>query len=415
MVVCFGTAGTGKTATVMSKRPRKTETLVAHLGRAPYTSFGAVNPPVYHASTILFDSLEAYETRDPTQRPRAPSYGRSGTPTSFALEDAVAELEGGHRSFLLCSGLAALNVAILSLVASGGHALICDACYAPMRSFCDDLLARVGVAVQYYDPLIGGGISDLFKPNTQMVHLESPGSLTFEMQDVPAIAAAARAAGIPTMMDNTWATFLNFKPLEHGIKVSVQAGTKYLVGHSDAMFGVITCTEELTPRLGRTVRQLGQCAGPDDVYLALRGLRTMAVRLPRHQDNALALCRWLARRPEVDRILYPALPGDPGHEIWRRDFTGASGLFGLVLARPYSDAALGALMNGLELFGIGSSWGGFESLMIRTRPEQGRTATTWTAPGPSLRVHAGLEDPDDLIADLEAGFARLARAAEEQG
>jgi cystathionine beta-lyase len=394
----------------MSKRPRKTETLLAHLGRAPHTSFGAVNPPVYHASTILFDSLEAYETKDRTQKQGTRSYGRMGTPTSFALEDAVAELEGGHRSFLLCSGLAALNVAVLALVADGGHALICDAVYMPTRKFCDGLLTRLGIEVEYYDPLIGAGISELFKPNTQVVHLESPGSITFEMQDVPAIAAAAKSASIPTVMDNTWASFLNFKPLEHGIDVSVQAGTKYLVGHSDAMFGVITCTEEIEAELRRAVRQLGQCAGPDDVYLALRGLRTMAVRLPRHQETALALCRWLAERPEVDKVLYPALPEDPGHGIWRRDFTGASGLFGFILARPYSDAALGAMMDGLELFGMGSSWGGFESLMIRTHPERSRTATRWTAPGPSLRIHAGLEDPGDLIADLEMGFDRLARA-----
>jgi cystathionine beta-lyase len=394
----------------MSKRPRKTETLLAHLGRAPYTSFGTVNPPVYHASTILFDSLNAYETKDRTQTQGTRSYGRVGTPTSFALEDAVAELEGGHRSFLLCSGLAALNVALLALVAGGGHALICDAVYMPTRKFCDGLLTRLGIEVEYYDPLIGAGISELFKPNTQVVHLESPGSITFEMQDVPAIAAAAKPAGIPTVMDNTWATFLNFKPLDYGIDVSVQAGTKYLVGHSDAMFGVVTCTEEIEPELRQTTRQLGQCAGPDDVYLALRGLRTMAVRLPRHQETALALCRWLTERPEVDTVLYPALPEDPGHEIWRRDFTGASGLFGFVLARPYSDAALGAMMDGLELFGMGSSWGGFESLMIRTHPERSRTATRWTAPGPSLRIHAGLEDPGDLIADLEMGFDRLARA-----
>jgi len=397
----------------MSNSPdkHKTGTLLAHLGRQSDATFGSVNPPVYHASTILFDTLDAYESKNPSLWPHKPSYGRSGTPTSFALEDAVAELEGGDRSFLFCSGLAAIAVTLLALVEAGGHALICDACYGPVRRFCDGVLARFGVEVEYYDPLIGAGIAARFKANTQVVHLESPGSLTFEMLDVPAIAAAAAAAGIPTMMDNSWATFLNFKPLEHGIDVSVQAGTKYLVGHSDAMFGVVTCTRRTEAMLNRTVRHLGQCAGPDDVYLALRGLRTLAVRLPRHQDTALALCRWLAGRAEVDRVLWPALPDDPGHEIWRRDFAGASGLFGIVLARPYSDAALGAMLNGLELFGIGSSWGGFESLMIRTRPEEGRTATTWTAPGPCLRVHAGLEDPDDLIADLDAGFERLAEAA----
>ena len=398
-----------------SKRTRKTETLLAHLGRAPHTPFGTVNPAVHHASTILFDSLAAYEIKDRPYRHGTPNYGRVGTPTSFALEDAVTELEGGHRTFLLCSGLAALNIAILSQVSNGGHALICDAVYTPTRRFCDGLLSQFGIEVEYYDPLIGAGISSLFRPNTQVVHLESPGSMTFEMQDVPAIAAAAKPAGIPTVMDNTWGSSIYFKPLKHGIDVSVQAGTKYLVGHSDAMFGTITCTEELEPKLSRAVRQLGQCAGPDDIYLALRGLRTLAVRLARHQATALALCRWLAERREVERVLYPALPEDPGHGIWRRDYAGASGLFGFVLARPYSDAAIGAFADGLELFGIGSSWGGFESLIIRTDPTGTRTATQWAAPGPSFRIHAGLEDPGDLIADLDAGFARLAAAEEQAG
>lgn len=399
----------------MTKRERKPETLLAHLGREPNTPFGLVNPPVCHASTILFETLAEYEVKDRSQAQGTMSYGRAGTPTSFALEEAVAALEGGHRSFLLCSGLAAVTVGLLSVVESGGHALVTDTAYAPSRRFCDGLLARLGVEVEYYDPLIGAGIEGLFRANTQAVFIESPGSLTFEVQDVPAIAAAAKAAGVRTVMDNTWATFLYFKPLDHGIDVSVQSGTKYLVGHSDAMFGVITCGEEIEPRVRSTVKQLGQCAGPDDVYLALRGLRTMAVRLARHQDTALALCRWLAERPEVERVLYPALPGDPGHEIWRRDFTGASGLFGFVLAQPYSSAQLGALVDELALFGIGSSWGGFESLMIRGYPEKIRTAAPWSAPGPTMRIHAGLEDPGDLIADLEAGFERLARAGRDGG
>jgi len=399
----------------MSKRSHKTETLLAHLGRAPHTPYGTVNPGVYHASTILFDRLADYEGKDRPYRHGRPSYGRTGTPTGFALEDAVTALEGGHCCFLLCSGLAALNVAILSQVSNGGHALVCDAVYTPARRFCDGLLSQFGVEVEYYDPLIGAGISSLFRPNTQVVHLESPGSMTFEMQDVPAIAAATKSAGIPTVMDNSWGSFIYFNPLLNGVDISVQAGTKYLVGHSDAMFGTVTCNEALEPKLGRAVRQLGQCAGPDDIYLALRGLRTLAVRLARHQSTALALCRWLAARPEVDRVLYPALPGDPGHEIWRRDYGGASGLFGFVLARPYSDAAVGAFVDGLELFGIGSSWGGFESLIIRTDPKTSRTATEWATPGPSFRIHAGLEDPDDLIADLDAGFARLARAAGDEG
>ena len=340
-------------------------------------------------------------------------YGRLGTPTSFALEDAVARLEGGHASMAVTSGLAAISTAILALVASGDHILVSDSVYQPTRKFCDAMLKRLGVETSYFDPALGSEIAALIRPNTRLVFLESPGSLTFEVQDVPAIAKVAKAAGAAVLWDTTWAASLQCRPFELGADISIQAATKYIVGHSDAMLGLITTSEAYAKPIRKAVWELGQGAGPDDVYLGLRGLRTLSVRLARHQETGLALAQWLAARPEVERVLHPGLPGDPGHELWRRDFTGACGLFGLVLRPPCPRAAMAALIEGLELFGLGSSWGGYESLLIATYPERTRSATTWDAPGRTLRVHAGLEDPADLIADLEAGFERFNRAVRE--
>ena len=285
-----------------------------------------------------------------------------------------------------------------------------DSAYAPTRQFCDRVLARFGVETTYYDPLIGAGIEQLIRPNTKVIFLESPGSLTFEVQDVPAITGVARGRGVLTMLDNTWATPLYFKAFGHGIDVVVQAATKYIGGHSDLMMGIVTCTDAFYEPLRKGMYDLGSYVSPDDCYQALRGLRTLSVRLERHQANALRLATWLRTRPEVARVLYPALPDDPGHALWRRDFLGASGLFGVVL-RPCSDAAVAAMVEGLALFGMGFSWGGYESLIVPTHPERYRTATAWHAEGPCLRIHAGLEDPEDLIADLAAGFDRLNQAA----
>jgi cystathionine beta-lyase len=284
--------------------------------------------------------------------------------------------------------------------------LVPDSTYFPARKICRDLLRRLGVETTFYDPRVGAGIAELIRDDTMLVYMESPGSLTFEVQDVPAIVAAAKAAGVPTAIDNTWATPLFCKPMELGVDVVVHAATKYLVGHSDAMLGVVVSHEAHYESLRRTSQLLGCAAAPDDVFLGLRGLRTLAVRLERHQANALRLTGWLAQRPEVDRLLYPALSEDPGHALWRRDFTGASGLFGLTL-KPCSREAVLALIDGLELYGIGASWGGYESLVLLTDPASMRSATRWQPPGPTLRIHAGLEHADDLIADLEAGFARL--------
>jgi cystathionine beta-lyase len=338
-------------------------------------------------------------------------YGRYGTPTTFAFEQAVAALEGGEKAMALPSGLGAITVALTSFTRAGDHVLVTDSVYEPVRSLCGNFLERFGVEVTYFDPRAGAGLAPLMRPNTRIVYLESPGSLTFEVQDVPAIAAVAHGGGALVVVDNTWATPLFCKPLRLGADIVLHAATKYLVGHSDAMLGVVVASAELWRKMKLNGHGMGFCAAPDDCYLALRGLRTLSVRLRRHQENALTLARWLAGRPEVERLLYPALPDDPGHALWRRDFTGACGLFGVVL-QPCPEPALAAMLDGLRLFGMGFSWGGYESLILPVKPERRRTATRWEAAGPTLRIHAGLEDPQDLIADLEAGFARLAVARE---
>jgi cystathionine beta-lyase len=281
-----------------------------------------------------------------------------------------------------------------------------DSVYGPVRNFSNNFLQRFGVQATFYDPLIGAGIAELIRDNTRALYLESPGSLTFEVQDVPAMVAAAKARRITTLIDNTWAAPLFFKPLALGVDIEAIAATKYIVGHSDAMMGVVVCTEQSFPPLREAASLLGNHAAPDDCYLALRGLRTAGVRMRRHEEQALALARWLGERREVERVLHPALPSCPGHEHWRRDFTGSSGLFGIVLRRDVPKPAVDAMLDGMELFAMGASWGGFESLIMPQHPERLRSAKPWDS-GPVLRIHAGLEDQDDLIADLERGFARL--------
>ncbi|KIX11114.1 cystathionine beta-lyase [Dethiosulfatarculus sandiegensis] len=386
----------------------KTDTRIIHSGRHPEENHGVVNPPVYHASTILFPTVEKLEHRDPTKR-KSIHYGLYGTPTTFGLEDALAELEGGYDTKLFPSGLAAITVPMMAYLKAGDHLLMVDSVYGPTRRFCDNWLTRFGVETTYYDPMIGAGIRDLFKGNTKLVFLESPGSITFEVQDVPAICAEAKARGITTMIDNTWATPLYFKPFEHGVDVSLHAGTKYINGHSDVMLGTATATEEAFPALSKAATEFGQTIAPDDSYLALRGLRTISLRLNRHEKTALKLAHWLEDRVEVERVLHPALPSCPGHEFWKRDFLGSSGLFGLLL-KPASKKALAAMLDNMELFKMGYSWGGFESLILPHDPADIRTATKWQAEGPLLRLHAGLEDPEDLIRDLEKGFERLNQA-----
>jgi cysteine-S-conjugate beta-lyase len=375
-------------------------------GRDPFAQHGYVNPPVYHASTLLYRSAEDYLAHRSRYQ-----YGRRGTPTSEALSDAIAELEGPSCAgvTLLPSGLAACSIALMATLKAGDHVLVTDNVYQPTRIFCDGNLSRQGVSTTYYDPLIGSGIASLFKPNTRAVYLESPGSLSFEIQDVPTIAAAAHAHGAVVLMDNTWASPLYFRALEKGVDLVVQSGSKYIGGHSDLMLGTISANRTTWPQLIKTVHAMGLCVGPDDMYLGLRGLRTMGVRLAQHYAAGLAVARWLEVRPEVLRVIHPALDGHPGHAIWQRDYTGASGLFSVVF-KPMPQAAVFAFVDALTLFGIGASWGGYESLIIPFDCTAVRTATRWAPGGPTVRLHIGLEAVDDLIADLEHGFAAMAKA-----
>lgn len=378
---------------------------LVHAGRDPDRYEGVVNTPVYHASTVLFPTVEKLHQASANPLDRV-YYGRFGTPTHFAFEEALSELEEGYRSITTSSGLAAISVALFSCLQQGDHVLVADTVYGPTRKFCNGMLQRMGVETTYYDPLAGASIEALIQPNTKGIFLESPGSLTFEIQDVPAISKVAHAAGLTVILDNTWATPLLFKAIKHGVDIVVHAATKYIVGHADAMLGALVCTKETYESVKRTAIELGNCAGPDDVNLGLRGLRSLHARLQQHADNAMQLCRWFAKQPEVDRVLYPALETDPGHKIWKRDFTGASGLFGVVMKDSVSEASVTAMLDGMQLFGMGYSWGGYESLILPTRPAELRTATKWDT-GPCLRVHAGLEAVEDLIADFEAGFNRL--------
>jgi cystathionine beta-lyase len=386
--------------------PLKPATRVVTGGRDPFSYHGFVNPPVFHASTVLYPSAEDFLAHRGRYQ-----YGRRGTPTSDALADALKELEGERCAgvALLPSGLAAVCTALLAVLAAGDHVLVADSVYLPTRIFCDGVLARCGVETSYYDPLMGEGIAALMRANTRAVYVESPGSLSFEVQDVPAIASVAHACGAIVLMDNTWATPLFFRALDKGVDLAIQSGTKYIGGHSDVLLGTVSANEAAWPRLTETVNAMGQCVGPDDMYLALRGLRTMAVRLAAHDAAGLTVARWLQGRPEVARVLHPALETDPGHALWKRDFTGACGLFGAVF-KPVAAHAANAFVDALTLFGIGASWGGYESLAIPFDATRMRTATRWAPGGPTVRLHIGLEGVDDLIADLERGFAALAAA-----
>ena len=384
--------------------PRRPATDIVHSGRDPFAHHGFVNTPVYRGSTVLFKTLDSFERRDQRY-----VYGRRGTPTSEALEAAIAHLEGGARTWLAPSGAAAIATALLSFLKAGDHILVADAVYQPTRKICDGPLKRFGVETTYYDPTIGAGIVKLMRPNTALVYTESPGSQTFEVQDIPAIAAAAHEGGALLAIDNTWASPLYFKPFAHGADISIQAGTKYIVGHADAMLGAVTVTEPLAGKLVEEAGGLGICAGTEEMYLGLRGFRTLEVRLERHWRSGLEIARWLEGRPEVARVLHPALPTHPQHELWKRDFLGASGLFSVVL-KPCSKRAVAAMLEGYELFGMGASWGGYESLALPFDAAKGRSATVWQPEGPTVRFHIGLEDVDDLKADLEAGFTRLAAA-----
>lgn len=390
----------------MSKLPPKPQniserTRLVHAGREPFEQHGFVNTPIYRGSTVLYPT-----TDDLLHRRGRYSYGTKGTPTTNSLETAWTELTGAAGTVLAPSGLAAVTVALMSCLKAGDHLLMTDSVYLPTRQFCNGVLKNFGVETTYYDPQIGAGIAALIRPNTTAVFTEAPGSQSLEMQDIPAIADVAHRHGAVVLMDNTWATPLLFPPHERGVDIAIEAGTKYLSGGSDLLLGMVSANERCFKRLRETYDSFAMCPGPEDVFLGLRGLRTMALRLREHESQALGLARWLEGRPEVARVLHPALETYPGHEIWKRDFKGSSGLFSVIL-KPSSDRALAAMLDGLALFGMGYSWGGFESLVIPFNCATYRTATRWEPGGPALRFHIGLEDLDDLKRDLDAGFTRL--------
>lgn len=387
----------------------KVSTRLIQLGRGKKESEGTVNVPVHRASTVVYSDLETYLARHADgRRYSSITYGATGTHNSRALATAVADLEGGAGTVITTTGLSAITMTLSALLAQGDHVLISDSVYAPTRNFCNNVLARNGVRTTYYDPGIGAGIADLIEPETRLVFTEAPGSLSFEMQDIPAICEAAHARDVLVAMDNTWATPLYFRPIDHGVDISIQAGTKYIAGHSDLVIGMITsATEELHRRIFDSTRTFGDIAGPDDCFLALRGLRTMSVRLAQQSASAMAVASWMAEQPGVARVLFPPLPSDPGHALWKRDFTGGSSLFGLCLAKGDLETVT-RFVEHLRLFCIGSSWGGYESLVAAYPTPLPRAVVPFDEVPYLVRLHIGLEDADDLMADIAAALEACA-------
>ena len=393
-----------KKLTDEAKNRLRSRSRLVHLGRDAEASQGFVNVPPFRGSTVLFPDVATLKSRKQRY-----VYGTHGTPSTEALTEAWTAISGAAGTTLVPSGLAAIVVSLMTGLSAGDHLLMTDSAYQPARIFCDATLKRMGVETTYYDPLIGSEISALMRANTKAVFVEAPGSQSLEVQDIPAIAASAHARGACVIADNTWATPLFFSPHAHGVDIAVEAGTKYLSGHSDLLLGLVSANAQWFPRLAKTVDQMAIQPGPEDVFLALRGLRTMELRLREAERQGLALAHWLKTRPEVLRVIHPALPDDPGHAIWKRDFSGSSGLFSVVL-KPAPERAVAAMLDGLELFGMGYSWGGYESLVIPFDCTNYRTATHWAPGGPTLRFSVGLEDIEDLKEDLDRGFRRLAAA-----
>ena len=384
----------------------KFRTRLAHIGRRTKHEHGFVNPPLLRGSTVLTPTVAMRKALQAQKGAQVMTYGTGGSPTHWALEDTIAAIEGGTRCYIVGTGLAAVTVPLLVFLKAGDHMLMPDHVYGPARNFAGGMLTKYGVETTFYDPCISGeGLAKLMRPNTTVVYTESPGSHTFEVQDIPAIAAAAHAGGAKVLMDNTWGIH-HFQPFQHGVDVSIQAATKYLAGHSDVLIGSITVNNESDwLRLHAGARELGQLSSPDDCWLTLRGIRTMGVRLAAQMEAAIQVAHWLRKRPEVAQVLHPALPGAPGHEIWKRDFTGACSLFGVEFQPSFSAESTHAFVEALELFGIGASWGGYESLAVPTTGNITRTAGSGGFAGPVVRIHIGLEDVDDLIADLDQALA----------
>ncbi len=392
----------------------KLTTRTLHEDATIYPTKGAVNPPVFHASTILFNTLEEIEDRaKAASLPGHSTYGIHGTTIHYALAQAITNLENGHDTIITSSGLMAITLALGAVLDAGDHLLMVDSVYGPTRSFCDHVLSRQNIEVTYYSPRIGEDIESLIKPNTRAIFLESPGSYTFEVQDVPTIVKVAKTHEITTLIDNTWATPLFYQPLNHGVDISIHAATKYFSGHSDVMGGSITANEKLYSKIHQYAQLMGNHIGPDDCYLLLRGLRSLQSRLIHHQQNGLEMAQWLGEQPEVKYIIHPAREDHPDHHLWKRDFSGASSLFGFVL-HSVDKPALSAMLDNMELFGMGYSWGGYESLLVPGFMSKIRTAEPWQEDGTIMRIHVGLEDLEDLKNDLRAGFDRLTKAKEHK-
>ena len=385
----------------------KIDTELSIAGHDLKNNHGALNPPVYHASTFAFPTVEELDAAN-LKKFDTFSYGLYGTPTSYALEDGLRKLENANHAIIVGSGLGSIAVTLAGLLKSGDHLLVSESAYHPTIKFCNNFLKKFGVETTYYDPMIGSDIKKLMRPETKVVFTEAPGSITFEVQDIPAITKVAHDGGALVVMDNTWSAGYYYKPFDFGVDVSVQALTKYIGGHSDLFMGSITMRERaLYDKIKLAASSFGHSPQPDDCYLALRGLRTLAARIKQHGETGLALAKWLAARPEVEAVIHPAFENCPGHEIWKRDFSGSCGLFGVVLKDTYSEADRNRMMAGLKLFPIGYSWGGYESLVVHDNPYQSRKTYNFPYKGPYMRIHAGLEDPDDLIKDLEHGLSLL--------
>lgn len=380
------------------------KTKLVTLGRDPHSHNGVVNPPVYHASTILFRNYAEHKASRQDGYISA-SYARYGTESVLAFAKALADVEGAAGAFVTSTGMSALAVAMFAVLGQGDHVLMVDSVYDPTRKLCEVELKRMGVETTYYPPSAAADIEQYFQPNTKLVFVESPGSLTFEIQDIPAIAAVAHKHGAAVMIDNTWAAPILNRPFELGADISVYAATKYIAGHSDLMMGVISANAKWLPVIERTYKNIGPCPGPDDVYLAQRGLRTIATRMQQHEKAALEIAQWMKTVPEVKKVFHPALPDCPGHEIWKRDFSGSNGLFGF-LVKPCSEEAIAAFVDDLHHFGMGYSWGGYESLILRLWLDKIRSVSQLEE-GVYFRIHIGLEDVGDLKQDLEAGFKRM--------
>ena len=373
----------------------KEKTRLLHTGRDPSLQYGFVNTPIVRGSTVVYPDYDTLNSREVLY-----SYGRQGTPTTRGLEKVIADIEGGVNTVLPPSGLSALTCALTAFVEAGDHILVTDSVYRPTRRFCDEVLSRLNVETTYYIPTIGSDISKLVRDNTRLIFTEAPGSQTFEMQDIPAIASVAQNLGLWTLMDNTWASPLYFKPFNYGVDVSIQAATKYIIGHSDAMLGAITTNNRAWDHIDTNFLNFGLCPGPEDAYLGLRGMKTLSVRLERHWKSGLAIAHWLEQRPEISRVLHPAMETNPGFDIWNRDFLGASGLFSIIM-NGGNETSAKAFLDNLKLFAMGYSWGGFESLAIPFDPTTYRSVVPWQAEGIAFRLHVGLDDVDDLIHDLD--------------